>query len=85
MNLETHRSSIEQDVSKLLGPHQQQQPNYIVVLCQKAEFPASQLHLGGHRQGDGQAEDDQEQGGDRGGDILVSPANQITVSNSSYV
>ena len=42
------------------------QPNCILFFFQQAEFPAAQLHLGGHQQGDGQAEDDQEQGGDRG-------------------
>ena len=52
-------------------------PNFILFFCQQAEFPAAQLHLGGHQQGDSQAEDDQEQGGDRGENIFVSPESKI--------
>ena len=35
MNLDTHRSSFEQAVSKLKGPHQNQQPNYMLYFVRK--------------------------------------------------
>ena len=57
------------------------QPKFILFFCQQAEFPAAQLHLGGHQQGDGQAEDDQEQGGDRG----ENPESKIALTNPSPV